>query len=148
MQVFQRHESELGGMAEAIALLREGAGRPGARRGLGAGLGQARVSALPEGAALEPWETVLTIEGDYTLFAHLETMYLGCLAVARASGPTSLARGGRGRQGGLFFSARDDHYLAQPSDGLAAIEAGAAAVTPTPRGRSSGRRGSGQSRTR
>jgi len=30
--------------------------------------------------AIAPWETVLTIEGDYTLFAHLETVYLGVLA--------------------------------------------------------------------
>ena len=38
------------------------------------------VHALYDGDRLEPWETVLTIEGDYTLFAHLETAYLGVLS--------------------------------------------------------------------
>ena len=38
------------------------------------------VHALYDGDAIEPYETVLTIEGDYTTFAHLETVYLGTLA--------------------------------------------------------------------
>ena len=38
------------------------------------------VHALYDGDRIEPWETVMTIEGDYTLFAHLETVYLGVLA--------------------------------------------------------------------
>ena len=38
------------------------------------------VHALYDGDRVEPWETVMTIEGDYTLFAHLETVYLGVLA--------------------------------------------------------------------
>ena len=37
------------------------------------------VHALHDGDRIEPWETVMTIEGDYTLFAHLETVYLGVL---------------------------------------------------------------------
>jgi nicotinate phosphoribosyltransferase len=44
---------------------------------------QLRVRALEEGDRIEPWETVLTIEGDYSLFAHLETVYLGTLSRAR-----------------------------------------------------------------
>ena len=36
--------------------------------------------ALYEGDAIASWDTVMTIEGDYSLFAHLETVYLGCLA--------------------------------------------------------------------
>ena len=32
------------------------------------------VHALYDGDRIEPWETVMTIEGDYTLFAHLETV--------------------------------------------------------------------------
>ena len=35
------------------------------------------VHALHEGDRIAPRETVMTIEGDYTLFAHLETVYLG-----------------------------------------------------------------------
>ena len=38
------------------------------------------VHALYDGDRIQPWETVMTIEGDYTLFAHLETAYLGVLA--------------------------------------------------------------------
>src|ERR671936_820990 len=38
------------------------------------------VHALHEGDEIAPHETVMTIEGDYALFAHLETVYLGCLA--------------------------------------------------------------------
>ena len=38
------------------------------------------VYALREGDRISPRETVLLIEGDYSLFAHLETVYLGCLA--------------------------------------------------------------------
>ena len=35
------------------------------------------VHALYDGDEIAPWETVMTIEGDYTLFAHLETLLPG-----------------------------------------------------------------------
>ena len=38
------------------------------------------VHALHDGDEIEPWETVMTIEGDYSLFCHLETVYLGTLS--------------------------------------------------------------------
>ena len=38
------------------------------------------VRALYEGDEIAPYQTVMTIEGDYSLFAHLETVYLGCMA--------------------------------------------------------------------
>ena len=38
------------------------------------------VRALHEGDEIAPFEPVMTIAGDYALFAHLETVYLGCLA--------------------------------------------------------------------
>ena len=41
------------------------------------------VHALYDGDDIAPWETVMTIEGDYTRFAHLETCYLGVLAARR-----------------------------------------------------------------
>ena len=47
--------------------------------------------------AIEPWETVMTIEGDYTLFAHLETVYLGVLA-RRTLISTNAERGAAGRE--------------------------------------------------
>ena len=49
-----------------------------ARRRLDPGWDQLEVHALREGDRIAPRETVLTIEGDYSLFAHLETVYLGC----------------------------------------------------------------------
>jgi len=45
-------------------------------------LGRAHRAPLYDGDRAAPWETVMTIEGDYTLFAHLETAYLG---VSRAA---------------------------------------------------------------
>ena len=80
MQVFQRKDSILGGIDEAIAVLRQCAGR---RRPDGSwedGWDRLEVHALHEGDEIAPWETVMTIEGDYSLFAHLETVYLGCMA--------------------------------------------------------------------
>src|SRR6202007_2193603 len=70
VQVFQKNRAYLGGMDEAIAILKLCADD---WDGL-------TVRALYDGDAIEPWETVLTIEGDYTGFGHLETLYLGTLA--------------------------------------------------------------------
>src|SRR6187200_3536671 len=70
MQVFQKHEAVLGGMDEAIAVLKLCSHDWEALT----------VHALYDGDELAPRETVMTIEGDYTLFAHLETVYLGVLA--------------------------------------------------------------------
>ncbi len=56
---------------------------PARGRGWDGGWDQLDVHALHEGDEVGPWETVLTIEGDYTLFAHLETVYLGSLARRR-----------------------------------------------------------------
>ena len=70
MQVFQRKRAMLGGMDEAIAILEL----------CSHGWEELTVHALHDGDRIEPWETVMTIEGDYTLFAHLETVYLGTLA--------------------------------------------------------------------
>ena len=70
MQIFQKKNAYLGGMDEAIAILKLCADDFGALT----------VHVLHDGDELSPWETVMTIEGDYTLFAHLETVYLGVLA--------------------------------------------------------------------
>ena len=79
MQVFQRKESILGGIDEAIAVLKQGAGHYEGDKWVD-GFGDLEVKALHEGDEIAPWETVMTIEGDYSLFAHLETVYLGCMA--------------------------------------------------------------------
>src|SRR3954471_13389665 len=80
MQVFQRKESMLGGIDEAVAILKECAGHRADDGSWVSGWDQIEVAALHEGDEIAPWETVMTIEGDYQLFAHLETVYLGCLA--------------------------------------------------------------------
>jgi nicotinate phosphoribosyltransferase len=116
MQVFQKNDAILGGIDEAIAVLELCSWDWGALE----------VRALYDGDAIAPWETVLTIEGDYTLFAHLETVYLGVLArrtlvstnvsrVVEAAAPKPI----------LFFPARHDHWLVQTGDGYAAHVAGA-----------------------
>src|SRR5207237_2795056 len=88
------------------------------------------VRALYEGDEIAPWETVLTIEGDYSLFAHLETVYLGCLArrslVMRNVREVKDAAGDKAI---LFFPARHDHWLVQTGDGWAAHVAGAIGVS-------------------
>ena len=88
------------------------------------------VHALHEGDEIAPWETVLTIEGDYSLFAHLETVYLGCLArrtlVMRNVREVVDAAGGKPI---LYFPARHDHWLVQTGDGWAAHVAGAIGVS-------------------
>ena len=69
-QVFQRKHAMLGGMDESIAILKLCSHDWDALN----------VHALHDGDRVEPWETVMTIEGDYTAFAHLETVVLGTLA--------------------------------------------------------------------
>src|SRR5215211_6178139 len=129
MQVFQRHRSVLGGVDEAIAVLKQCAGR-GWSNGWESGWDELEVHALFEGDEVAPWETVMTIEGDYSLFAHLETVYLGCLArrtlVMRNVREVVEAANGKPI---LFFPARHDHWLVQTGDGWAAHVAGAIGVS-------------------
>src|SRR5919108_330018 len=70
MQVFQKQRAVLGGMDEAIAILKLASHD----------WESLTVHALYDGDEIQPRETVMTIEGDYTLYAHLETVYLGVLA--------------------------------------------------------------------
>jgi nicotinate phosphoribosyltransferase len=83
------------------------------------------VHALYDGDRIEPWETVMTIEGDYTLFGHLETLYLGTLA-RRTLITTNVVRvleAANGKQI-IFMPARHDHHRIQTGDGYAAYVAG------------------------
>jgi nicotinate phosphoribosyltransferase len=129
MQVFQKEESILGGIDEAIAILKQCAGRH-VNEGWQDGWDELDVRALNEGDAIVPNETVLTIEGDYSLFAHLETVYLGVLArrtlVMRNVRAVVEAAHGKPI---LFFPARHDHWLVQTGDGWAAHVAGAIGVS-------------------
>ena len=129
MQVFQKEQSILGGVDEAIAVLKECSGREG-EDGWEDGWEELVVHALHEGDEIEPYETVMTIEGRYHLFAHLETVYLGCLArrslVMRNVRAVVEAAAGKPI---LFFPARHDHWLVQTGDGWAAHVAGAIGVS-------------------
>jgi nicotinate phosphoribosyltransferase len=120
MQVFQKKHAVLGGMDEAIAVLKLCA----------EDWDELTVHALYDGDNLSPYETVMTIEGDYTLFAHLETVYLGVLA-RRTLVSTNVRRvveAANGKQI-LFFPARHDHHRVQTGDGYAAHVAGAIGVS-------------------
>ncbi len=115
MQVFQKNSAWLGGMDEAIAILKLCAH---AHDGL-------EIHALYDGDRIEPWETVLTIEGDYTAFAHLETVYLGTLA-RRTLITTNVVHVLEAANGKpiIFMPARHDHHRVQTGDGYAAYVAG------------------------
>jgi nicotinate phosphoribosyltransferase len=115
VQVFQKDHAWLGGMDEAIAILRLCSHEPD-------GL---TIHALHDGDRIEPWETVLTIEGDYTTFAHLETVYLGTLA-RRTLITTNVMRVLEVADGKqiIFMPARFDHHRVQAGDGYAAYVAG------------------------
>jgi nicotinate phosphoribosyltransferase len=130
MQVFQRRDSLLGGIDEAIAILKQCAGHRGPDGEWVDGFDALEVRALQEGDAIAPWETVMTIEGDYSLFVHLETVYLGSLArrtlVMRNVREVVDAAGGKPI---LFFPARHDHWLVQTGDGWSAHIAGAIGVS-------------------
>lgn len=130
MQVFQKRESVLGGIDEALAILRLGAGSHGADGVWRPAWEDLEVRALHEGDAIEPHETVLTIAGDYATFVHLETVYLGALSrrtlVMRNVAAVTAAAAGKPI---LFFPARHDHWLVQTGDGWAAHIAGAIGVS-------------------
>jgi nicotinate phosphoribosyltransferase len=116
MQVFQKNQAVLGGIDEAIAILKLCADD----------WDELTVHALYDGDRIDPWEPVLTIEGDYTLFAHLETAYLGTLA-RRTLISTNVTRVLEAANGKpiIFMAARHDHHRVQTGDGYAAYVAGA-----------------------
>jgi nicotinate phosphoribosyltransferase len=121
LQVFQKKTAMLGGMDEALAILEL----------CSHGWEELTVHALRDGDRIEPWETVMTIEGDYTLFAHLETVYLGTLA-RRTLIATNVARvlEAANSKPIIFMPARHDHHRVQTGDGYAAYIAGAMIGVP------------------
>ena len=130
MQVFQKRESLLGGVDEAIAVLKLGSGAADPGGAWVEGWGAIEVRALHDGDPISPYETVMTIEGDYSLFAHLETVYLGCMArrsliMRNVAAVVSAARG----KPIFYFPARHDHWLVQTGDGWSAHVAGAIGVS-------------------
>jgi nicotinate phosphoribosyltransferase len=83
------------------------------------------VNALVEGDFFDDWETVLTIEGPYPAFVHLETIYLGLLGrrTSICTNARELIEAAQPKPV-MFFGARDDHFLTQPGDGYAAASGG------------------------
>ena len=130
MQVFQKRASVLGGIDEALAVLKLCAGERAEDGTWVDGWDSLEVRALYEGDAIEPHETVMTIEGDYSLFAHLETVYLGSMARRSLvmSNVREVVEAANGKPI-LFFPARHDHWLVQTGDGWAAHVAGAIGVS-------------------
>jgi nicotinate phosphoribosyltransferase len=120
VQVFGKASAFLGGIDEAIAMLKL----------CSADWKSLEVRALYDGDPITPLEVVLEIEGPYADFTHLETLYLGVLArrtrvgtntrrVVDAAFPKQI----------MFFPARHDHWLVQTGDGYAAHIAGAIGVS-------------------
>ena len=125
VQVTAKTASFISGIDESIALLKLGCDDWSALT----------VHALYEGDFAEAWDTVMTIEGPYPSFAHLETLMLGALtrrtrictnmrAAVDAARPKPV----------LFFGARHDYWGAQPGDGFAAFVGGAYAVSTDAQG--------------
>ncbi len=120
MQVFCKTHAYLGGVDEAIAILKLCAHR----------WADLTVRALYDGDEVDPWETVMTIEGPYDVFAHLETLYVGVLARrTRVGTNTRLVVEAAKPKDVMFFPARHDHWLVQTGDGYAAHVAGAIGVS-------------------
>lgn len=111
MQVFQRNHAVLCGIDEAIAIIKKCAHNPD----------KLVIRALFDGDHIKPWETVMTLEGDLTDFAHLETIYLGVLGrqTKIATNVYNTVQAANGKPV-LFFPSRFDHYSVQTGDGYAA----------------------------
>jgi nicotinate phosphoribosyltransferase len=115
MQVFQKKHAFIGGIDEALAILRLCSHDWDALT----------VHALYDGDRVDPYETVMTIEDEYTLFAHLETLYLGVLArrTLITTNVVKLLEVSNGKPV-IFMPARHDHHRVQTGDGYAAYVAG------------------------
>ncbi|HKN68338.1 MAG TPA: hypothetical protein VJW73_18765 [Gemmatimonadaceae bacterium] len=120
MQVTGKSPGYLSGIDEAIAILKLCADD----------WGSLTVSALYEGDEFEAWDTVMTIEGPYESFAHLETLYLGVLGrrTRICTNTRRLVEAARPKPI-LFFGARQDVWGAQAGDGYAAHTGGAMSVS-------------------
>ncbi len=115
MQVFQKRDGWLGGMDEAIAILKLCA----------FDFDALEVHALHDGDRIEPYVPVMHVAGDYTSFAHLETPMLGTLA-RRTLITTNVVHVLEAANGKpiIFMPARHDHHRVQTGDGYAAYVAG------------------------
>lgn len=102
------------------------------------------IHTLHDGDTLNPWETVMTIEGPLYQFVHLETIYLGVLGrrTRIATNVRQVVEAARGKPI-LYFPARFDHWSVQGGDGYAANIGGATAVSTDAQGEWWGASGAG-----
>ena len=123
MQVFQKQHAWLGGVDEAIAVLKLCLSDRYSWSDIA-------VLTLRDGDPVQPRETVMLITGPYQAFAHLETVYLGVLARrTRVATNTRLVVEAAWPKPVMFFPARFDHWLVQTGDGYAAHISGAIGVS-------------------
>ena len=134
MQVFCRKNAVVCGLDEAIAVLKLCAERSN----------ELKIRALYDGDEVKAGDTVMTIEGDYSTFAHLETVYLGVIArpTAVATAVKKVVKAAKNKKV-LFFPARFDHYRVQTTDGYAAFISGALGVSTDAQGLWWGEKGLG-----
>lgn len=118
MQFFQKHHAILCGIDEAVALIHTFAEHPE----------RLKILALNDGDKIEPFETVLMIEGFYEDFGYLEGIIDGILA-RRTSVATHVYNvvDAAGEKSVIFMGDRDDHYSQQAGDGYAAYMGGTSA---------------------
>jgi nicotinate phosphoribosyltransferase len=120
MQFTGKNDGWLGGIDEAIAILKLCADDWNALT----------VNALYEGDRYESWDAVLTVEGPYESFAHLETLCLGALGrrTKICTNAKHLADAAHAKPV-IFFGARDDVLWTQPGDGYSAMVGGVKQVS-------------------
>lgn len=99
------------------------------------GFDQLEIKALYDGDTISPWESVMHITGDASLFAHLETVYLGVMA-RRTKIATNVRRVVNAANGKtvLYFPARFDHWAVQGGDGYAAHMGGVHGISTEAQG--------------
>ena len=133
-QLSAKRDGWLGGIDEAVALLKL----------CSDDFAALEVHALYEGDRVDSWDTVMTVEGDYAGFAHLETLIVGTVArrTRLCTNLRTLVDAARPKPV-HYFGARSDHALLQPGDGLSAHAAGVASVSTDALGALTGRVGVG-----
>src|SRR5690606_36785820 len=110
MQVFQKRHAWLGGVDDAIAVLKLCLSE-------GHGWDDLEVLALRDGDEAAPSEPVMHITGPYEACAHIETVYFVALARrTKVASNTRRAVLAAWPQPVIFFPARHDHWLVQTVD--------------------------------
>jgi nicotinate phosphoribosyltransferase len=115
MQFTGKHEGWLGGIDEAVAMLKLCVDDWNALV----------VNALYEGDRYEHWDTVLTVEGPYDAFGHLATTCLGTLSRrTRVCTNAKLISTAAGSKPVLLLGVASDAYWSQAGDGFSAMAGG------------------------